>query len=114
MDVQMHEARIFATRIFAANILRSHGDLIASQVTMAELIDDSSSCEDEQSCSTARPCELRWWPPHRTPNTWAQTATVARNKPSEVSAKASSATARTMTLSPERIGNIVHDAFLGQ
>ena len=58
MDVQMHEARILATRIlatriFAANILRSHrnGDLIASHVKVAELIDDSSGGEDEQTCS---------------------------------------------------------------
>jgi hypothetical protein len=59
MDVQMHEARILATRIFAANILRSHriGDLIAWYVTMAELIDDSSGGEDEQSASTVRRCE---------------------------------------------------------
>jgi hypothetical protein len=53
MDVQMHEARILATRIFAANILRSHrnGNPIASHVKVAELIDDSSGGEDEQSCS---------------------------------------------------------------
>jgi len=59
MDVQMHEARILATRIFAANILRSHrnGDLIASYVTMAELIDDSSGRQGEQSCSIVRRCE---------------------------------------------------------
>jgi hypothetical protein len=59
MDVQMHEARILATRIFAANILRSHriGDLIALQVTMAELIDDSSGRQGEQSCSIVQRCE---------------------------------------------------------
>ena len=43
-----------------------------------------------------------------TPSTWAQTATIARNKVMEASANASSATARTMTLSPfvERKRNI--------
>jgi hypothetical protein len=35
-----------------------------------------------------------------TPRTWAQTATMARNKVTDASAKASSATARTMVLIP--------------
>jgi hypothetical protein len=49
-----------------------------------------------------------------TPRTWAQTATMARNKVTDASAKASSATARTNGVSPlrvERKGNIVHLLF---
>ncbi len=38
--------------------------------------------------------------PQMTPRTWAQTATIARNRVTDASAKASSATARTMCFSP--------------
>src|SRR6202035_1789267 len=53
---------------------------------------------------------------HRTPSTSAQTATMARNRVSDANARASSVTARTMTmpLCFERTGNIVLFLFLCQ
>src|SRR3984957_15025874 len=53
---------------------------------------------------------------HNTPSTSAQTATMARNRVSDASARASSATLRTMTmpLCSERTGNIVLFLFFCQ
>ena len=129
VDVQMHKAGF---GVFRTVFCSSHPGSsqfracpIARRTTpairgTARMGDPARRSPSPRWLPTAPHRNFHRWParPHaaaqRTPNTCAHTANVARNRLIDVSAKASSATALTMTSLPEQRKNIVLFLFYRQ